>query len=59
MLNSGEGERGVADCPYEFYRNWVLNSEETRDTVEGITRKSVGTAECPIPGVPHDEEAVV
>ena len=58
MLNSGEGDRGAAECPYEFYRNWVLNSEETRDTVEGITRKSVGTAECPIPGVPHEEAAV-
>ena len=57
MLNSGEGERGVAECPYEFYRNWVQNAEAVRQEVEGITRKSVGTSECPIPGVPHEEAA--
>ncbi|HJN13599.1 MAG: aliphatic amidase [Pirellulaceae bacterium] len=57
MLNSGEGERGVAECPYEFYRNWVQNAEVARQEVEGITRKSVGTSECPIPGVPYEEAA--
>ncbi|MDP6721993.1 MAG: aliphatic amidase [Pirellulaceae bacterium] len=57
MLNSGEGERGVAECPYEFYRNWVQNAEVARQEVEGITRKSVGTSECPIPGVPYEEVA--
>jgi amidase len=42
----------VADCPYEFYRNWVLNAAATRSKVEEITRAEVGTAECPIPGLP-------
>lgn len=59
MLNSGDGDRGIAECPYEFYRDWVLNAEQARETAEGITRKNIGTSECPIPGVPHDEEAVV
>lgn len=58
MINSGEGEKGLAECPYDFYRQWVLNSEEARENVEEITRETVGTAECPIVGLPHDEQVV-
>jgi len=57
MINSGDGEQGVAECPYEFYRNWVHNSEAAREAAERISRKSVGTSECPIPGVPKGEAA--
>lgn len=52
MLKSGDGQSGVADCPYEFYRNWVNNSQRTQQSVEKLTRTSVGTAECPIQGLP-------
>ncbi len=55
MINSGDGERGTSECPYDFYRNWVLNSEESREAVESITRETIGTAECPIVGLPHAE----
>ena len=58
LINSGEGDRGVSECPYEFYRDWVLNSEQARQRVETITRETVGTAECPIVGVPHQEQLV-
>jgi amidase len=52
LINSNEGDKGLAECPYEFYRNWVLNAEKTRTAVEAITRPTVGTAECPIAGLP-------
>ena len=55
-INSGEDEKGLAECPYQFYRDWVLDSQKTQESVEEITRDSVGTSECPIFGVPHPEK---
>jgi len=34
------GEVPLAECPYEFYVNWVKDPEGTRKKVEQITRKS-------------------
>ena len=47
------GEKGIAECPCEFYQTWVNNPEKARENVEKITRKTPGTAECPFPGIPH------
>jgi amidase len=56
-INSGEDERGVATCPYDFYSKWVNDPEGTRAMVEQITRPMVGTEECPIPGIPNPDTA--
>ena len=55
VIQSGEGNKGVSECPFEFYRTWVNAPAEAQRAAEAITRNSIGTAECPIAGIPADE----
>jgi amidase len=58
VIQSGDGDKGVAECPFEFYRNWVNRPAEAQRDVESITRPTIGTAECPIDGLPVEVGAL-
>ncbi|TVR46274.1 MAG: aliphatic amidase [Rhodobacteraceae bacterium] len=54
MINSGDGDKGTNEMPYEFYRNWVEDPAGTREMVEAMTRPTVGVSESPIEGLPNE-----
>ena len=45
---NGDGDKGVAECPFPFYTTWVTNPLEAQRMAEAITRRTIGVKCCPV-----------
>jgi amidase len=53
---NGDGEKGVAECPFEFYKTWVNDPLAAQKMSERVTRKTIGVKHCPVAGIPEPRE---
>ena len=45
---NGDGVKGVAECPFDFYHQWVKNPLLAQAMSEKVTRSTIGVACCPV-----------
>jgi amidase len=56
VIQSGDGDKGVAECPFDFYKTWVNDPAEAQRRVEELTRPYIGTREAPMAGIPYEAD---
>lgn len=56
VYNAGDGDKGVAEMPFDFYRTWALDPEAAQRQVEEITRKTIGVKSARVGNLPVEEE---
>lgn len=53
---NGDGDKGEAECPFEFYKTWVNDPLAAQRMAEKVTRPTIGVKCCPVAGIPEPEE---
>jgi amidase len=53
---NGDGDKGVAECPFQFYNTWVTDPLAAQRMAEKVTRSTIGVKCCPVPGIPSPDE---
>jgi amidase len=53
---NGDGDKGEAACPFEFYKTWVNDPLAAQRMSEKVTRPTIGVKCCPVAGIPEPEE---
>ena len=53
---NGDGSKGVAECPFDWYKYWVNEPEKAQAMAEKVTRSTIGVRCCPVAGIPEPSE---
>jgi amidase len=53
---NGDGDKGLAECPFDFYKTWVNDPLEAQRMSEKVTRPTIGVKDCPVAGIPAPGE---